>query len=432
MSDGKSRHVVVVGAGIVGVSSAIWLLRRGHGVTIVDDTPERGRASFGNAGVLAASSIVPVTVPGLVGKAPRMALDPTSPLFLRWSYLPRLFPWLVRYLAHCNEADVTRIAHGLAPLTKDTVAQHRDLSAGTPAASWLEESGYLYAYPSRAAFAADGFAWRLRREAGFAWDELDGAALAAFDPNLGPGIGLGILMRDHGFVLSPGAYLQDLTACATSLGANHVKARAEDVRLGPDGAFAAVVAPGREIAGDVAVIATGAWSKAITAKLGLSVPLETERGYHVMLRGASSRPRCPTAVTAGKFVATPMKDGVRCAGIVEFAGLDAPPDRRPIELVLTRLREAYPGLTYDSHEEWMGHRPAPSDSLPLIGPAPGRSGIFLAFGHHHVGLTCGPKTGRLVAAMIDGADPGIDMRPYAPSRFSARSADRAAVRQEAA
>ena len=412
MSDGKTKHVVVVGAGIVGVSTAIWLLRGGHRVTLVDDTPERGRASFGNAGVLAASSIVPVTVPGLLGKAPRMALDPTSPLFLRWSYLPRLLPWLVRYMAHCNEPDVERIALGLAALT-------------------LEGSPYLYAYPSRAAFTADAFTWRLRREAGFAWDELDGEALRAFDPAIGPGVGLGILMGDHGYVLSPGGYLQDLTAHAVSLGAAHVRARVEDVRLGPDGAFAAVVAQGKEITGDVATIATGAWSKALTAKLGLSVPLETERGYHVMLRGASAKPRCPTAVTAGKFVLTPMKDGVRCAGVVEFAGLHAPPDRRPIDLVLTRLREAYPALTFEGYEEWMGHRPAPSDSLPLIGPAPGRAGIFLAFGHHHVGLTSGPKTGRLVAALIDRADPGIDMCPYAPSRFAAGRGNEAAVRQAA-
>lgn len=423
MADGRGRHAVVVGAGIVGVSTAIWLLRGGHAVTLVDETPERGRASFGNAGVLAASSIVPVTVPGLVGKAPGMVLDPRSPLFLRWAYLPRLLPWLVRYLAHCNEADVSRIARGLAPLTRDTVEQHRALADGTDAARWLEASGYLYVYPDRAAFEADAFAWRLRREAGFRWDELDAEALHAFDPNLGPAIGLGIRMEGHGFVLDPGAYLAALRSHALSLGARHETARVEDVRVGPDGAFEAVVASGREIAGDACVIATGAWSKGLTATLGLAVPLETERGYHVMLRGASVRPRCPTSVTAGKFVATPMKDGVRCAGIVEFAGLDAPPDRRPIDLVLSRLKEAYPGMTFEGCDEWMGHRPAPSDSLPLIGPLPGRAGIFLAYGHHHVGLTSGPKTGRILAAMIEGRDPGqdlgLDVSPYAPARFSA-------------
>lgn len=423
---------MVIGAGIVGVSTAIWLLRRGYAVTLVDETPDRGRASYGNAGVLAASSIVPVTVPGLVGKAPRMALDPASPLFLRWSYLPRLLPWLVRYLAHCNADDVARIARGLAPLTRDTVAQHRALAAGTGADGWIQESGYCYAYPSRAAFEADATAWQLRGEAGFRWTELEGDALRAFDPNIGPGIGLAILVADHGSVLSPGGYLADLFAHALSLGATHERARAEDIALNPDGSFAAVVAAGRRIAGDVAVVATGAWSKTLAGKLGLAVPLETERGYHVMLRGASAKPPCPTAVTAGKFVVTPMREGLRCAGIVEFAGLDAPADTRPIDLVLKRLREAYPHLTYDGYDEWMGHRPAPSDSLPLIGPVPGRTGIFLAFGHHHVGLTSGPKTGRLMAAMIDGAETGVDMAPYAPSRFTGgRGTSRPAIRQAA-
>jgi D-amino-acid dehydrogenase len=122
-------------------------------------------------------------------------------------------------------------------------------------------------------------------------------------------------------------------------------------------------------------------------------------------------------ITAGKFVATPMAAGVRCAGVVEFGGLKAPASRRPTALVLKKLRQAYPGLTFAGHREWLGHRPAPSDSLPLIGAVPGHANTWLAFGHHHVGLTSGPKTGRLLAALIDGERPKIDMTPYAPVRF---------------
>jgi D-amino-acid dehydrogenase len=167
------------------------------------------------------------------------------------------------------------------------------------------------------------------------------------------------------------------------------------------------------------VIATGAWSKTLTAQIGLDVPLESERGYHVMLHGASMQPRNPIQVTSGKFVATPMADGVRCAGIVEFGGLALPAHKPPIELILRRVKEAFPALTWAHHDEWLGHRPAPSDSLPLIGEAPRHRGIFLAFGHHHVGLTTGPKTGRLIAALVNGETPGIDMAPYTPGRFAA-------------
>jgi D-amino-acid dehydrogenase len=138
-----------------------------------------------------------------------------------------------------------------------------------------------------------------------------------------------------------------------------------------------------------------------------------------MLHGASLKPRQPTSVTRGKFVATPMADGVRCAGIVEFGGLDLPAHKPPIDLMLRRVKEAFPRLTWTHTDEWLGHRPAPSDSLPLIGEVPRHRGLFLAFGHHHVGLTTGPKTGRLLAGMVNGEAPTIDMAPYAPARFAA-------------
>jgi len=137
-----------------------------------------------------------------------------------------------------------------------------------------------------------------------------------------------------------------------------------------------------------------------------------------MLRGASIAPRYPTMVAAGRFVATPMADGVRCAGVIEFGGLAATASRRPLDLIRSKLRDAFPTLTFTDADEWLGHRPAPSDSLPLIGPVPGHSGLFLAFGHHHVGLTSGPKTGRLLATMIMGETPALDMTPYAPARFA--------------
>jgi D-amino-acid dehydrogenase len=416
---GNSKPVVVIGGGIMGLATAIWLLRSGRTVTIVDPGVARRPASFGNGGVLAACSIVPVTSPGLIAKAPLLALDPGSPLFVRWSYLPKLAPWLVRYLKHANATDAARISRGLAPLTRDTVAQHKALAGGTRAERWLQDASYVFAYDSREAFAADAFGWNLRREAGFSWQELEGEALREFDPSLGPKTALAVVVPEHGFVLNPGGYIADLREVAASLGAVTVPAEAHEFRFHTDGAVRAVVTGNGEIEADAAVIATGAWSKSLTAQLGLDVPLESERGYHVMLHGASMQPRNPIQVTSGKFVATPMADGVRCAGIVEFGGLALPAHKPPIELILRRVKEAFPALTWTHYDEWLGHRPAPSDSLPLIGEAPRHRGIFLAFGHHHVGLTTGPKTGRLLAALVNGEAPGIDMAPYTPGRFAA-------------
>jgi glycine/D-amino acid oxidase-like deaminating enzyme len=419
MSGSDKSRVVVIGGGIMGLSTAIWLLRSGRSVTIVDPGIARRPASFGNAGVLAACSVVPVTSPGLISKAPWMALDPNSPLFVRWRYLPRLAPWLVRYLKHANAADTRRISKGLAQLTTDTYAQHCALAGGTPAERWLQSSGYMFAYESRAAFAADAFAWSLRREAGFTWQELEGDALRAYDPSLGATVGFGVLVQDHGFVLNPGGYISDLRDVATSLGAIAVPAEARAFRLAGDGSVQAVVTTNGEIEAGAVVVASGAWSKSLTAQLNLDVPLETERGYHVMFYGASLKPKQPTMLTSAKFVATPMADGLRCAGVVEFGGLDLPADKQPIDLILRRVKQAFPTLTYTHYDEWLGHRPAPSDSLPLLGEVPRHRGIFLAFGHHHVGMTTGAKTGRVLASLVNGQDPGLDIEPYTPARFAA-------------
>ena len=166
------------------------------------------------------------------------------------------------------------------------------------------------------------------------------------------------------------------------------------------------------------VITAGAWSGPLARQLGVDVPLESERGYHIEFVNASVKPRAPVMIAAKKFVITPMQGRIRCAGIVEFGGLDAAPSRGPIELLKRNALEALPEMTYERIDEWMGHRPAPSDSIPLIGPAPAVENAYMGFGHHHIGLTGGPITGRMIAGQITGKKLNFDMAPYAPERFS--------------
>lgn len=410
-----SQHVIVIGGGIVGVSTGIWLRRMGAEVTLIDRAGFGAGASRGNAGVLAAGSMLPVTGPGLLRKAPGMLADPDFPLFLRWGYLPRLLPWLVKYLSHATDAATRRIAAALAPLLADAPDQHLALARGTPAAEWITLSDFSYAYASRAAFEADAYTWALRAEHGVVPDLREGAELRAHEPGLGPDFGCLASMRDHGYVRDPGGYVAALGAEFLTLGGTFVEAEVRDVALS-DGRVAAVETTAGRIACDAAVLATGAWSRDLMRKLGLDVPLESERGYHLFLRGATGGPRHPIMVTTGKFVATPMAGGVRCAGIVEFGGLERGPSKAPLELLRRQTRRAFPGMTWEAEEEWMGHRPVLSDSLPVIGEIPG-TGVFAGFGHHHVGLTAGPKTGRLLAQLVTGDRPNLDLAPFAPDRF---------------
>nr|WP_238932886.1 FAD-dependent oxidoreductase [Sulfitobacter mediterraneus] len=408
-------HCVVIGAGIVGVSTAIWLRRAGVEVTVIDRGAPGTGTSHGNAGVLASCAMVPVTGPGLMRKAPGMLLDRDFPLFLRWSYLPRLLPWLRKYLAVANDADTRRIAKGLTTITGDSVEQHKSLCDELGLGDWVSESEYCFAYNSRAAFEAEHYVWALRKEAGFEPRLIEGAEVHDYEPALGPQINTLAVMKDHGFIRSPGGYVQALAKAFEEMGGTVMQAEVKDFDLS-GGQVRGVQTTEGTIPCDDLVLATGVWSKPLMKKLGLNVPLEAERGYHIVFEDASGGPARPTMIASGKFVATPMEQGLRCAGIVELGGLEAGPSDAPLALLRRQAKAAFPGLKATNEIEWLGHRPAPSDSLPLIGEV-GNSRVFTAFGHHHIGLTGGPKTGRLVAGLITGQAPNTDLTAYHPQRF---------------
>ena len=410
------QRVVVIGAGIVVVGAAIWLARDGRQVTVLDPNGPAGGTSYGNAGILAASSIVPVTVPGLLGKAPKLLFGRSGPLFLKWRYLPRLLPWLVRYLRHCNLADVDRIAAALTPSIGDSLEQHLALARGTPAERFIQPVSYTYAYAARAAYESDGLAWRVRAAHGFVAEELEEPRLRALEPSLGPEVRFGAQVRGHAWVRDPGAYVKALARYAESLGVTFEVAAAEGFERD-----ASTVVGVRTSAGvipcDHAVLTAGVWSAQLLEPLGFRVPLESERGYHLELVDAEGGPSIPMALAAYKFIATPMEGRLRLAGIVEFGGLDAPASEAPYRLLRQQAQAAFPDLKWTSEKRWLGLRPATPDSIPVIGAVPGLQGLHIGFGHQHVGLTGGPKTGRLIADLIAGRAPNFDLRPYAIERF---------------
>ena len=410
-----TRRVVVVGAGIIGVATAIWLRRSGADVTLVDRAAPGSGTSHGNAGVLASLAMLPVTAPGLLRKAPFMLASADFPLFLRWMYLPKLAPWLLKYLRVANDVDTRRIARGLAPIVSDSVDQHKALAVELGLGHWITDSDYVHAYPDRRAFEAERYTWDIRRAAGFDPQLIEGRAVHDYEPALGDGIGFLAVAKDHGFIKDPAGYVTDLAQAFLGMGGRIARHEVKDFDM-PGGKIARVLTDQGALDCDDLVLATGVWSGPLMAKLGLKVPLETERGYHIVYKDAQGGPSRPVMIAAGKFVATPMTQGVRCAGIVEFGGLKAGPSKAPLALLRRQAARAFPQLRAESQIEWMGHRPAPSDSLPLIGQI-GDSRVFTAFGHHHIGLTAGPKTGRLIAGMITGQSANIDLGVYDPQRF---------------
>lgn len=411
----SDHHVLIVGAGIVGVSAALNLQRRGFRVTLADRQAPGEGASFGNGGILVPGGVVPVPVPGLARKAPGMLLRGKGPLFLRWGYLPTLLPWLRRYLANGRDDKVRKIAAALMPVVGDSLEEHESLSKGTAAADRIRRLPYLMAYRDRTAFEADRYGWNLRRAQGISWREYDGETVGELEPALGADYRfVAALEKSHGMVDGPGDYVKELAASFAGDGGVVLEAafsgfeRAGDTVTG--GRFGDSI-----VQADRLLVAAGAWSARVLADLGVRIPLESERGYHTEYWQATGGPTQPVMLTDHKIVATPMSDRVRLAGLVEFGGLDAGPRQAPLRAVRVATA-AFPNLTWQRETEWLGHRPAPADSIPYIGAVPGHPRVFTAFGHHHVGLTGGARTGRLVAEMIDGAMPNIDMTPYAIGR----------------
>ncbi len=412
----NTSHTVVIGAGIVGVSTAIWLARAGKQVTLVDRLPPGEGTSHGNGGVLASCAVVPVTTPGLIHKAPGMLLNADFPLFLRWSYLPKLAPWLWRYLSYANESDTRRIAERLTYIIGDSVEQHQDLAGNTIADQWLVPSDYQFAYRSMAEFQQERFTWALRKDNGFEPELIQGQAVREKEPALGADIQLLAVMKNHGHIRSPGLYVKSLSEVLLGLGGKIQQLAVQDIEL-RDGKVCAVVCDQERIECDSVVLAAGVWSGPLSRKMGLTIPMEAERGYHVIFENPSVNLNAPTMIASGKFVATPMHDGLRCAGVVELGGLDAGPSTEPIAFLRRQVKHVFPEMHSSNTVEWLGHRPAPADSLPFIGQIR-NTGVYTAFGHHHIGLTGGAKTGRLVADLISGAADPVALDAFKPDRFS--------------
>jgi D-amino-acid dehydrogenase len=416
-------RLVVIGGGAVGVIAAIEALRDGHAVTIIEPGHPGGEqsASYGNGTLLNPSSVVPMSAPGLWTKVPGYLADPLGPLTMRWSYLPRLLPWLCRFIrAGSTPAKVAAIAQTLRPLLADAPPLHRALAESAGVGDLIAQQGVLFAFPSRAAFQAEAAAWRLRRDNGTHWLELDAKELRQREPTLDHRYSFGLLLERNGHCRDPGAYVAALARHAAEQGATLLQTAATGFRI-QAGRLRAVTTLAGEIACDKAVIATGAWSQALARGAGDRVPLETERGYHVVIQRPGIAPRYPIIPSDGKMACVMTPAGLRLAGQVELAGLDAPPDWRRAQVLLSFARKVYPGLPTnlppEAVQRWMGHRPSTPDGLPCLGPASGCRDVIHAFGHGHVGLTAAATTGKLVADLLAGRKPTVDLRPYAAARF---------------
>jgi D-amino-acid dehydrogenase len=408
-------RVAVVGAGIVGLACAAYLQRDGHEVTIVEREGPGEGTSKGNAGAVSPGSCAPLAMPGVFRKIPGWLLDREGPLTIRPAYFPRALPWLLRFTASAAPARVERIADALRALHKPTFDCYAPLVKDAGCEDLVRRTGTMFAFRSAAALRGSEREWKLRRERGVELRPVSGGELREIEPAIAAAFTHGMYLPTHGYVAEP--YRLSLALAKHFQASGGRIERARVTRLVPSGDSVTIEYEGGRLEADYAVLAAGVRSGELLAPLGIRLPLETQRGYHVTLSDPGFTPRLPVSVSEGKFYATPMEGGLRVAGTVEFAGLDAPPDYRRARRLLAQVQQLYPQVRLQAFTEWMGHRPCMPDSLPVVGPAPRHPRLMLAFGHGHNGMTSGPVTGRLVADLIAGRAPIIDPAPYAATRF---------------
>ena len=409
--------VAIIGAGVVGLACASRLAMRGVSVTLIDPAPPGSQCSSGNAGCLSRASCVPLGLPGMWKKVPGWLADPAGPLVIRPSYALAIAPWLWRFWRNTSMARVEAIADGLHALLDPTVDKWRKLAAWAGVPELIRQDGYAFAYRSQAGFDADALGRELRRARGVRIEILEGAAIREWDSALAPELTHLVILPEQGHTTNPLRLSRALAERLRGAGARFVAQRARGFEL-DGGRVQRVLTDGAPVDVDAVVIAAGAHSRTLASQLGADVPLETERGYHAMLAQPSVVPRIPVCAGEDKWFATPMEEGLRIAGTVELAGLDAAPDFRRAERMLEGAKRLLPSLTYASVERWMGHRPSLPDSLPVIGSAPRASNAWFAFGHGHVGLTGAPMTAELVDALVANLRPAIDPSPFSATRFA--------------
>jgi len=411
-----AERVTVVGAGIVGICTALSLLEKGFAVEMIDRDPPAEGASHGNAGVVSPWTCVPQSMPGVWKSVPKWLLDPEGPLAVRWAYAPRMIPWLIKFFQAASLNRLPAIADAMNVLNRPNVDLYRRHLEGTGHEHLLSDSIYVHVFKNPANADLKQLAWRMRAERGVPLEVVGEGELHEIEPALSSDYKAAVLIKDQARALSPGDIGKVLAEKALSLGATFRQTGVNRIQPAADGGWVLHTDEG-ELAAEKLVVAAGAWSARLLAPLGIKVPLEAERGYHLVLKEPGITINNSIMDTEGKFVVSSMLTGVRCAGTAEFAGLDTPPDYRRAKVFKRLAKRLFPEINTEDSIEWMGSRPSFPDSLPCLGTVPGHPDLFAAFGHSHYGFGMAPNTGQIVAGVVSGEPTNVDMTPYGIKRF---------------
>lgn len=406
----------MVGCGIVGTCCALYLQRDGHNVVIIDPGGPGEACSSGNAGQFVTGYCVPLGLPGIAREVPAMVLNPLGPLTIRWPYLPSLLPWLLRFLAASSSRRVDEISKALYRLNKDALNAFDPLLEQAGAKHLIQRNGRLDIYQSDSIFAKAQVKFDLLRRRGVRVETLDQKGIRELEPALANGCRQGVFYPESAHTTSPLELTQLLSEDFVRRGGEILRERVTDLRIASNGVWSVITDVDCHPA-DQLVLAAGAYSRPLAAKLGSRLPLEAERGYHLMLPQAGIK--LQRAVVHGDryFGLTPMQGGLRLAGTVELASVHAEPNFDRADALFKVARQALPYLNGHGATRWMGCRPSMPDSLPVLGRSPVHPSVYFAFGHGHLGLTGAAVSGKIISDLVAHRVEDSQFEAYRANRF---------------
>lgn len=414
---GESQTVAVIGAGIIGLSVAWNLMKRGRRVTIYDPDPPGSGCSSGSAGAISPGSVAPLAMPGLLASVPGMMLNPSGALHIPLRYWLKALPWLTSFVAQARPSRVRAISDALATLYQPALEHHLALLREIGGLDLVRSTGQLHLYRNQRQLRSARADWAIRAAHGVSFDTIDRAGIETLEPHVGPDYRIGVFLPNAGMSVNPHRHAATIGEALTRAGAIFVRERVAALSRDERTITGVVTARGTDRYA-ATVVAAGAWSAILLRDIGYRVPLETQRGYHLDFRNSGITLSRPIVPADRKVFITGVETGLRVAGTVELAGLDAPPTESRAKMLYRDLAAALPAAAVHNPDPvWMGHRPCLPDSLPVIGTSAAWRGLHFAFGHGHLGLSSSAVTGDIVGRLIAGETPELDMSPYRIERF---------------
>lgn len=416
-SEHSSAPIAVVGAGIVGVSIAYELKRRGKSVLLVDGNPPGMGASYGNMASIAVTEFMPSSRPSVWARIPGWLLDPEGPVRVRPSYIPKLFPWFWRFMMASGPRKVRELEAQGAALCSRVYEDLMPMLESAGLSHMLSQEGCLSLYANRAELEGDNEHLEVIHRFGFENQLLSGAEIRKLEPGLSEEIEYAVLFPQNRSIADPHLLVKALFDRFMAMGGQFVQSNVQALHRSNATVTHIETNIGQRLAVSQVILSAGAYTGALCRSIGDFIPLETERGYHTQIMAPGIQMRHSIIWPAKAFMVTPTAGGIRVGGTVEMAGLDAAPDYRRAKVLVKRAQQAIPALQCEQTSEWMGHRPALPDTVPIMGPSKTTRGVFVATGHGHLGLTYAATTARLMADLVTGQPTPIDMHPYRVDRF---------------